>query len=244
MLIIPHSSNVKTGDIIQSYSARNTCPNHCPFNNNGCYADNFHVSMAWDRAENPLDNLYVGSKRELYLALLSATADHARKGLSTVLFRHNVAGDIAHNDSNMINREVLETLTDACNDVSETIGVTLKGYTYTHCSINLQNAKAVIEATSKGFTVNFSCETVKEVIEAKALDCDAVITSVNPEETVKTLKRNGFNALQCLLQTKGISCKYCGLCARHRDLVIVFAVHGNNAKKARTVIMLKQASSN
>lgn len=239
MLIIPHSSNAKTGDIIQSYSSRNTCPNRCPFKGNGCYADNFHVSMAWDRAENPLDNRYVGSKRELYLALLSATADHARKGLSTVLFRHNMAGDIAHDDSNMINREVLETLTDACNDVSETIGVNLKGYTYTHCSINLQNAKAVREATSKGFTVNFSCETVKEVIEAKTLDCDAVITSVNPEETVKTLKQNGFNSLQCLSQTKGISCKDCGLCARHRDLVIVFAVHGSNAKKARKVIMLK-----
>lgn len=133
MLIIPHSSNVKTGDIIQSYSARNTCPNRCPFKNNGCYADNSHVSMAWNLAENPLDNRYVGSKRELYLSLLSATADHARKG---------------------------------------------------------------------------------------------------------------FNALQCLSQTKGISCKDCGICARHRNLVIVFAVHGNNAKKASTVIMLKQASSN
>lgn len=238
MLIIPHSSNVKTGDIIQSYSARSTCPNRCPFKGNGCYADNFHVSMAWNRAENPLDNHYVGTKKDLFLSLLSATADHAKKE-NTVLFRHNVAGDIAHEDSNMINRGLLEALTDTCNKVSDTLGVKLQGYTYTHCSINMQNAKAVREATSKGFTVNFSCETVAEVKEAKALACDAVMTSINPDETIKSLKAEGFKALQCLSQTKGISCKDCGLCARHRDLVLVFGVHGNGSKKARNVIMLK-----
>lgn len=238
MLIIPHSSNVKTGDIIQSYSARNTCPNRCPFKGNGCYADNFQVSMAWDRADNPNDPRYVGNKRELFLALLSATADHAKKE-SSFLFRHNVAGDIAHDNSNMINRDILEALTDSCNKVSETLGVKLQGYTYTHCSINLQNSIAVREATAKGFTVNFSCETVEEVMEAKALDCDAVITSVNPEGTIKALKSEGLKALQCLSQTNSITCKDCGLCARHRDLVLVFAVHGNGSKKARKVIMLK-----
>lgn len=238
MLIIPHSSNTKTGDIIQSYSARNTCPNRCPFKGNGCYADNYHVSMAWNRAENPNDPRYVGNKRDLYLSLLSATADHAKKE-SSVLFRHNVAGDIAYDDSDLINRGTLEALTDSCNKVSDTLGVKLQGYTYTHCVINEHNAEAVREATANGFTVNFSCETVGEVKKAKALGCDAVITSVTPKETIKALKAEGFKALQCLSQTKGVSCKDCGLCARHRDLVLVFAVHGNGSKKAKKVIMLK-----
>lgn len=39
MIFLPTSSNKKTGDIMQSYSSRSTCPKSCVFKNNGCYAE-------------------------------------------------------------------------------------------------------------------------------------------------------------------------------------------------------------
>lgn len=241
MILIPSSKNPKTGNIIQSYSARSTCPNRCPLKGNGCYADSYHTSRQWDRCDNPEDSRYIKDANELGFALLAATADKMKKGANTVLFRHNVAGDIAYPDSNMIDTGRLEALTEACKRVNSVVGGALKGYTYTHCAVNLQNVKAVRKASEDGFLVNFSCETVEEVKEAKALDCDAVLASADVDASVEALKAEGLKAIQCPAQTKeGVSCETCKLCSRKREVVVIFAVHGNGAKKARKVIMMKQ----
>lgn len=240
MILIPESSNEKTGNIIQSYSHRATCPNRCPLKGNGCYADSYHTSRQWDRCEDESDKRYISNGRDLTLDLMSAIALHAKKGEKDILFRHNVAGDIAFPNSNMIDGERLNTIVEACNKVATIAEVNLMGYTYTHCTLSMQNVKKVQGAQTKGFTVNFSCETINEVKEVKMMDCNAVITSVDPQETVKAIKAEGFKALQCPAQTiEGMDCKKCKLCARNREAVIVFAVHGNGSKKAKRVIMLK-----
>lgn len=240
MILIPESSNEKTGNIIQSYSHRATCPNRCPLKGNGCYADNYHTSRQWDRCENVLDARYVSNGRDLTLSLIGAIVPRAKKGAKEVLFRHNVAGDISHENSNMIDPSRVHTIADACNSASEALGVKVKGYTYTHCVVSLQNTKVIREALDKGFVINYSCETVSEVKEANALGCDTVITSVGPKETIKALKSEGIRAVQCPAQThENVSCESCMLCSRHRGTTVVFAVHGNGSKKARKVIMLK-----
>lgn len=239
MILIPERSNAKTGNIIQSYSHRATCPNRCPLKGNGCYADSYHTSRQWDRCGDEGDKRYIRNGRDLTLDLMSAVALHAKKGDKDVLFRHNVAGDIAFPNSNMIDGERLSTIVEACNKVASIAEVNLMGYTYTHCILSMQNVKKAREAQDKGFTVNFSCETVEEVKEVKLMDCNAVVTSINPQETVKSLKAEGLKALQCPAQTiEGMDCKKCKLCARDRDAVIVFEVHGNGSKKAKKVIML------
>lgn len=243
MILIPESSNQKTGNIIQSYSHRATCPNRCPFKGNGCYADNFHTSRQWDRCENVLDARYVSNGRGLALSLIEAIAPRAKKGAKEVLFRHNVAGDIAYENSNMIDRSRTHAIADACNSASDALGVKVRGYTYTHCVVSLQNTKVIREALDKGFIINYSCETVSEVKEANALGCDTVITSVDTKETIKALKDEGIRAVQCPAQTRdGVNCENCMLCSRHRGTTVVFAVHGNGSKKARKVIMLKQSN--
>lgn len=243
MILIPKSSNAKTGNIIQSYSSRSTCPKRCPLKNNGCYADSYHTSRQWDRCDDPEDNRYIKDGNELGFALLAATAEKMRKGATDVLFRHNVAGDIAYPDSNMIDKERLEAITEACKRVNSVVGGALKGYTYTHCAIAMQNVKAVRKASEGGFLVNFSCETVEEVREIKALECDAVLASADVEASIEALKAEGLKAVQCPAQTKeNVSCETCKLCSRKREAVVIFAIHGNGAKKARKVIMMKQGS--
>lgn len=123
------------------------------------------------------------------------------------------------------------------------------GYTYTHCEISAGSAKVIHEAASKGFLINASCETVEEVMHAKGLGVDAVITSVNPEKTIRELKDNGLHGVQCPAQlglgqvTEAITCEKCGLCSLHREAIVIFEVHGLAHKRATKVIMLKQQNS-
>ena len=240
MIIIPKSSNEKTGNIIQSYSARTTCPNRCPLKGHGCYADNYHTSRQWDRCENVADPRYVSNSKDLTLSLIEAIAPRAKKGDTEVLFRHNVAGDIAHENSNIIDVSRVNAIADACKSAGKVTGVTVRGYTYTHCEISSQNTKVIHEALDKDFIINYSCETVNEVKKANDLGCDAVITAINPEETINELKKVGIRAVQCPAQTHdNVSCESCKLCSRHRVTTVVFKIHGNGSNKARKVIMLK-----
>ena len=240
MILIPESSNPKTGNIIQSYSNRSTCPNRCPLKGNGCYADSYHTSRQWDRCNDEEDKRYIANGHDLTLDLMSAVAIHAKRGEKSILFRHNVAGDIALPNSDMIDVERLNIIVESCNKVSSNLNINLMGYTYTHCSLTTQNFKKVKKAQAKGFVVNFSCETIEEVKGVKFAGCNAVVTSVNPDETIKALKKEGLKALQCPAQTAdGMNCKKCKLCARNREAVIVFEIHGNGSNKARKVIMLK-----
>lgn len=243
MILIPESSNPKTVNIIQSYSNRSTCPNRCPLKNNGCYADSYHTSRQWDRCDDEGDKRYIANGHDLTLDLMSAVALHAKRGEKSILFRHNVAGDIALPNSDMIADERLNTIVESCNKVSSILNnIKLMGYTYTHCSLTMQNFNKVKKAQSKGFVVNFSCETIEEVKKVKFAGCNAVLTSVSPEETTKALKTEGLKAVQCPAQTnKDMSCKKCKLCARNREAVVIFAIHGNGSKKAQKVIMLKTA---
>ena len=240
MILIPESSNPKTGNIIQSYSHRATCPNRCPLKGNGCYADSFFTSRQWNRCDDEGDKRYIANSRDLVLELTSAVAIHAKKDEGSILFRHNIAGDIALPNSNKIGEERLNTLVKSCNEVSTILNVNLMGYTYTHCNLSIGNIKKVKDAQDRGFIVNFSCETIEEVKEVKITDCNAVMTSVNPNETIKELKKEGLKSLQCPAQTTdGMNCKKCKLCARARDVVIIFEVHGKDSNKAKKVIMLK-----
>lgn len=240
MIVIPKSSNEKTGNIIQSYSARSTCPNRCPLKGNGCYADNYHTSRQWDRCENVLDPRYVSNVKDLTLSLIEAIAPRAKKGVTEVLFRHNVAGDIAHENSNIIDESRVNAIADACKSAGELVGVTVRGYTYTHCEISSQNAKVIHEALAKDFILNYSCETVGEVVKANSLGCETVITSIDPKKTIEDLKAVNIKAVQCPAQThNNVSCESCKLCSRPRVTTVVFKIHGNGSNKARKVIMLK-----
>lgn len=244
MILLPTSSNKKTGDVIQSYSSRVTCPDSCKFKKNGCYADGYHTARQWDRCDNPADARYVTNGEHLAIGLKAAVFDKLRRNptRNKVLFRHNIAGDIAIEGTSNIDADRVDTIAKAIADTNETVGNVLQGYTYTHCTIDLNASNIIHEVASRGFLINASCETVQEVKHAKSFDINAVIASIDPKETARELKAMGMHGVQCPAQTKdGVSCDSCRLCARNRDVVVIFKVHGTASKKAAKVIMLKKA---
>ena len=243
MILLPTSSNKKTGDVIQSYSSRVTCPTSCKFKKNGCYAEGYHTARQWDRCDNPEDARYVTNGEHLAIGLKAAVFDKLRKDptRNKVLFRHNIAGDIAIEGTSLVDVNRVDAIAKAIADTNETVGNVLQGYTYTHCTIDINASNIIHDAASKSFLINASCETVQEVKHAKSFGINAVIASIDPKETAKELNAMGMHGVQCPAQTKdGVSCDSCRLCARNRDVVVIFEVHGTASKKAAKVIMLKR----
>lgn len=244
MILLPTSSNKKTGDIIQSYSSRVTCPASCKFKNNGCYADGYHTARQWNRCDNPEDARYVTNGKQLEIGLKAAVFDKLRKNptCDSILFRHNVAGDIAVEGTSLIDANRVDTIAGAIEGANKVVGDLIKGYTYTHCMIDLNASDIIHDAAKRGFLINASCETAEEARRAKALGINAVIASVDPKETEKELKAVGLYGAQCPAQVnEGMDCNRCQLCAKNRKAVIIFGVHGTASKKAAKVIMLKKA---
>lgn len=243
MILLPTSSNKKTGDVIQSYSSRVTCPNSCKFKKNGCYAEGYHTARQWDRCDNPEDSRYVANGEQLTIGLKAAVFEKLRKNpaRTKILFRHNIAGDIAIEGTSLIDIDRVDDIVKAIVDTNEVVGKVLQGYTYTHCTIDHNASNIIHNVASKGFLINASCETVEEVKQAKSLGINAVIASVDPMETARELKAMGMHGVQCPAQTKeGVSCDSCRLCARDRSAVVIFGVHGTASKKAAKVIVLKK----
>lgn len=244
MILLPTSSNKKTGDIMQSYSSRSTCPKDCVFKNNGCYAEGYHTKMVWDRCEDKNNARYVINGEQLKIGLLEGAFNKLRKNPTreSILFRHNVAGDLAVEGTNLIDVNRVDTIAGAIEGANKVAGEIIKGYTYTHCNIDLNASDIIHDAAHKRFLINASCETVDEVKHAKSLGINAVIASVDPKETEKELKAVGLYGAQCPAQVnEGMDCDRCQLCAKNRKVVIIFEVHGQSKGKARRVIQLKRA---
>lgn len=244
MILLPTSSNKKTGDIMQSYSSRSTCPKDCVFKNNGCYAEGYHTKMVWDRCEDKNDARYVINGEQLKIGLLEGAFNRLRKNpaCDSILFRHNVAGDLAVEGTNLIDVNRVDTIAVAIEGANKVAGEIIKGYTYTHCNIDLNASDIIHDAAHKRFLINASCETVDEVKHAKSLGINAVIASVDPKETEKELKAVGLYGAQCPAQVnEGMDCDRCQLCAKNRKVVIIFEVHGQSKGKARRVIQIKRA---
>lgn len=165
MILLPASANKKTGDIMQSYSSRSTCPKDCVFKNNGCYAEGFYTKMVWDRCEDKNDARYVISGEHLKNGLLEGVFNKLRKDptRNSILFRHNVAGDLAVEGTNLIDVKRVDTIAGAIEGANKVVEGIIKGYTYTHCNIDLNASDIIHDAAHKGFLINASCETIAEV---------------------------------------------------------------------------------
>lgn len=220
ILCIAHSHNAKTGDIAQTYTQKGSCPVCCPFHKSGCYGEGYYTNRQWNRAEK--DGVYSHQLRQWVL-------DNTEEG---ALIRHNVAGDIAIKGTSQISPLLLGDLLKAFAG--------RKAYSYTHCEINEGNAELLRFAQEEGFVISFSCETVDEVDEAKALGCQAVLT-VSEFPTATAVTPDGHFLVPCPAQThEGMTCKKCRLCANpKRETIIMFKAHGNGAKKACKAIEQK-----
>lgn len=246
MIFLKSSENAKTGDIMQSYSSKSSCPNRCPFKGSGCYAEGIRTVKTWERADDESDKRFVSSQDDLTLALLGGVIEHIKEPENELLFRHNIAGDLAVRDTNNFNTHEFLDIANAIIRANAVylggFGKVVKGFTYTHCELT-EGDKYVINIMKNVITVNVSTDSPKEALEAKARGFNVAMTSINPWEDIKLLKGSyGLTAVQCPAQTReGVTCKSCRLCAKDREAIVVFGIHGAHKGKARKAIQIHQA---
>ena len=211
----PISKNAKTGPIPTTMTERASCPSTCSFRNNGCYAENFPLSLHWPRVE---------SKGISFAQLL----DNIRNLPKGQLWRHNVAGDLPHIDGNL-DGDYLSTLAANAAHTRPII--------YTHHDIqNPHNAANIrIVQDTYSLTINASCESLQQAEQALDAGINAVTVTPSNAPTATFKTSQGSTVVTCPATYKDrTTCASCGLCARDRRqtrVIVAFPAHGNGYKK-------------
>lgn len=222
------SGNSKTGPIPTTMTDRESCPDNCGLKSSGCYAESGMVRMHWQRVsqDNP---------KSINIEQLAGHIASLPKGQ---LWRHNVAGDLAHNHQ-VIDALALSSIIRANKGK--------RGFAYTHHKVtgyDNPNAGLVRMANKGGFTVNLSADNLSMADEYKALNIGPVAV-IMPEDCDKVSRTPAGNTvIQCPATYRDdIQCSNCGICAvSTRQAIIGFPVHGTGKKKAHKVFMMKQGS--
>lgn len=225
MLYIPRSSNQKTGDIPQVYSARTSCPVDCPMRA-ACYAAHGKCALVLARCDSPDDVRHVRTFGELR-AQIAKSARRAQKIGARLLIRHGVSGDFARPGTNLIDRRYLLRLADCYAGAA---------YGYTHCIPCAANDRALDAALAADFPVSYSCETMQQADDVVARHQRAVL--VWPADKPVPAKTPAGNRLVvCPAQTHdNVQCCTCRLCAnKNRKTIIVFLAHGATKCAARAI---------
>lgn len=211
------SDNSKTGPIPVSTMPRETCSDSCPLKGNGCYGDNFPISLHWTKVSNG-ERGY--SWKEYCKAISSFPAGQ--------LWRHSQVGDLP-GTGDAIDLVRLKRMVKANEG--------RKGFTYTHKPMTLDNIKAVFWANRKGFTINLSANSLAHADELLALGIAPVTTILPVESPDKVTTPGGATVIVCPAQSRDdITCASCGLCqVRDRTVVIGFRAHGATRKKVQSV---------
>ncbi len=210
---VKKSGNKKTGFMPVTYNSRLSCPDSCIFKNNGCYADNYHTRLNWDKVTS-------GERGGSFKELLNNI-----KALKPgTIWRACVAGDIPSNNKGEISRTYIKGITEANQG--------LKGYTYTHNRLDIgENISLLKTANKQGFTVNISTESEAAADNAVLNSLPAVIVVKSTETRRSWFTKNKNKILVCPAQTSGINCIDCQLCqSRPKNLIIAFLAHGNMSK--------------
>lgn len=213
------SSNTKTGPIPTTTSDRATCPTTCPFYDKGCYAKSGSQAIHWRKVSNA-ERGFVWDE----------FVNQIRKIAKNQIWRHNVSGDLQHNNGN-IDYKKLRQLIMANKG--------RRGYTYTHHKLNEHNIVSLQNANMMGFTVNVSCESTEEadrVMTEHEIPAVAVVNSDKTDRFYKT--SSGRKVITCPATIHdNVTCSTCGLCQKaDRDYIIAFPAHGNAKRTVNEIV--------
>lgn len=211
------SDNTKTGPIPVSTMPRETCSDACPLKRNGCYGDNFPISLHW----NKVSTGERGYTWKEYCQAISAFPEGQ-------LWRHSQVGDLP-GTGDAIDMVRLKRMVKA-NEGK-------RGFTYTHKPMVLDNVNAVFWANREGFTINLSANSLAHADELLALGIAPVTTILPVESPEKLTTPNGATVIVCPAQSRDdITCASCGLCqVRDRTVVVGFRAHGATKRKVQSV---------
>lgn len=209
------SENQKTGPIPVSTTAAATCPTSCPWKGAGCFAENFHLKMHWDKVSN-------GERGTDWDSFCKQVATIPRKSL----WRYAQAGDLP-GDGVRIDAEALKMLVDAQRG--------RRGFTYTHYDVeDPHNLQAAEEATARGFTVNLSCDTLIQSDRLRKItDLPQSIVVPSTETRKSFFTEGGQKVIVCpTYYQEGRNCANCGICyeASPDRAVVAFPAHGSRKK--------------
>ena len=187
---------------------------------NGCYAASGPLAIHWQAITK-------GDRGLPFADFL----DQIRNLPAGQLWRHGVAGDLAHT-AGKISRRYIKALVAANRG--------RRGFTYTHHDLSKgENLSLIRYANRNGFTVNVSTESEAAADRAIAAGLPAVL-AVKSDETRKTWHTPAGNTvLVCPAQRSDTkTCSDCQLCSdkRGRRVVIAFLAHGTGKKKANAAI--------
>tara|TARA_R100000988_G_scaffold40674_1_gene20103 strand:+ start:1520 stop:2194 length:675 start_codon:yes stop_codon:yes gene_type:complete len=216
----PKSKNKKTGNMPVSTSDRGTCPDACPFKNNGCYAEGYPLKGRWDEVTN-------GKRGSLFSDFVNQVAALP----ANILWRHNQAGDLPGDGKN-VDRGALLALAGA--------NAGKRGFTFSHYNVesNKHNRAAIATANAKGFTINLSANNLDHADKLSDLGIGPVATVLPHDfDARKTTTPKGRIVAQCPATYRDdVTCKTCGLCQKQsRKVIVGFPAHGNSKKKASAV---------
>lgn len=214
------SRNAKTGPIPVSTTSASTCPDSCPFKNNGCYAAYGPLKLHWDKVTS--------GERSLPWADFLAAIRRLPLGQ---LWRHNQAGDLP-GDGEAIDAVKLLELTKANRG--------RRGFTYTHKPLTPQNALAIRKAVRAGFTINVSANSLAEADALLSRTRALPVVAVVPEDAPHRGTTPGGNKyIICPAQIRDdVSCATCGLCqnADPKRPVIAFKAHGTGKRRIEATL--------
>lgn len=214
------SSNVKTGPIPTTTSDRATCPTTCPFYDKGCYAKSGPQAIHWRKVSNA-ERGFVWDE----------FVNEIRKITKNQIWRHNVSGDLQHNDGN-IDYKKLRQLIMANKG--------RRGFTYTHHKLNEHNIVSLQNANMMGFTINASCESIEEadrVMTEHEIPAVAVVNSEKTDRFYTTSSGRKVVTCPAALFPGKVTCATCGLCQKaDRDFVIAFPSHGNAKRTVNEIV--------
>ena len=214
------SKNKKTGKMPVSTSDRGTCPDSCPFKNNGCYAEGYPLKGRWDEVTS-------GKRGSLFSDFLKQVSALPKN----ILWRHNQAGDLPGDGKN-IDRGGLLALASA--------NAGKRGFTFSHYNVesNKHNRAAIATANAKGFTINLSANNLNHADKLADLHVGPVATVLPHDfDERKTTTPKGRIVAQCPATYRDdVTCKTCGLCQKQsRKVIVGFPAHGNSKKKASKI---------
>ena len=238
MHLTTKSRNIKTGPMPVTTTSRVTCPDACPFKDDGCYADGGPLRLFWDKvtsgeAGKPFD----------------AACDDIAALPDGTLWRHDQAGDLP-GVGNDIDRPKLERLTAANGGK--------RGFTYTHKPLTPANAAAIAAANDAGFTINLSANNpahadtladsgVGPVVTVLALEYQRrndragwAETMTEYRDRLATLPQTtpgGRRIAVCPATYRDdVSCMTCQLCQRRgRGVIVGFPAHGVSKRRVNAI---------
>ena len=210
-------------------TAKDTCPDACPFKSGGCYAQSGAINIHWSRLSR-------GQTGITYDDFCQKIA-RLRKG---TIWRWGQCGDFesdSQKGNNSIDSAKLIQLI-AANQGKDVISYTHKPVLDHQDSVEAPLNRAIIKsANDNGFTINLSANSLHHADELLALNIGPVV-SVVPLNTVGNTKTpKGTRVVLCPATThENVTCSTCGLCAKNkREYVIGFKAHGSAKYKVDAI---------